>query len=71
MRDDGEKDDLDLESLADKVAIAEYRPLSPDEVLEQERVGQRSASSGDVFSRFVGCGDGGGGCAQQSGRDYF
>ena len=38
MRDDGEKDDEDLESLTDKEAIVEEWPLSPDKVLEQEEL---------------------------------
>ncbi len=40
MRDDGEQDDLDLESLADKDAVAENRELTPDEVLEQEELAE-------------------------------
>ena len=36
MRDDGEKDDLDLESLADKEAIAASRSMHPDEAMERE-----------------------------------
>lgn len=42
MRDDGGQDDLDLESLADKNAVAEKRELTPDEVLEQEELAKEA-----------------------------
>lgn len=38
MRGAGEENDLDLERLADKDAVAEARMLAPDEVLEQEEL---------------------------------
>ena len=38
MLDSGEEDDLDLERLADKDAIEDGRPLTPDEVLEQKEL---------------------------------
>ena len=38
MLDSGEEDDVDLERLADQDAVAEYRPLTPYEVLEQEEL---------------------------------
>ena len=38
MLDSGEEDDVDLERLADKDAIAEERMLAPDEVLEQKEL---------------------------------
>ena len=40
MRDAGEQDDLDLERLAAKNAVAEKRELTPDEVLEQEELAE-------------------------------
>ena len=42
MPEDGEKDDLDLEQLADKDAVAEERLLTPDEVLEQEELAKEA-----------------------------
>ena len=71
MRDDGEEDDLDLERLADKETIADEQTLHAGRGFGTGRVSQRSASSGDVCSRFVGCGDGGGGYSKQSGGDYL
>lgn len=38
----GEEDDLDLERLADKDAVAEERMLTPDEVLEQEELAKEA-----------------------------
>lgn len=49
MRDAGEKDDLDLERLADKDAVAEYQPLTPDEVLEQEELDKEAHRGGRLF----------------------
>ena len=53
MRDDGEEDDLDLERLADHDAIAEGRPLSPDEVLEQEELSEEARRVVKAFLDFV------------------
>ena len=52
IRDSGEEDDWDWESLADKNAVAAYRTLPAG-----RSFGAGSASSGVVFSRFGGCGN--------------
>ena len=53
MRDDGEKDDLDLESLADKDAVAEEWKRTPDEVLEPEELVQEAHQVVTSFLDFV------------------
>ena len=51
MRDVGEEDDVDLESLADKDAVAEERERTPCEVLEQEELAKEAHQ---VVKTFLG-----------------
>ena len=57
--------------MRDAEEYAEERMLTPDEVLGQEELAKGSASSGDVYSWFVGGGNGRGDYSKQRGGDHF
>ena len=53
IRDAGEVDDLDLESLADKNAVAAYRTPTPDKILEQAELAKAARRAVRTFLDFV------------------